>query len=91
LRTQINAEMARRIDPADKKAVADWVKSAFEQRQPRAVVMTPVVAMPVTPSPAAKPAEPSFPPAPPGGVNPVVFVLIGLVVIAVVVAALVLR
>ena len=64
LRTQIQAHLSTREDPADNRAVIQWITAAFEEKRPRAKVMTPVVPSPVVALPPVMTSTPSFPTAP---------------------------
>jgi serine/threonine-protein kinase len=90
LRTQLLAQIAKRDDAADNKAVVEWITAAFEEKRLRAVTMTPVHALPVVKMPPEMTATPSFPPAP-AGLNPRMLVIacgVLLLVIGVVVAVI---
>jgi len=90
LRTQIQAHIATRVDPADNRAVVQWITAAFAEKGPRAKVMTPVVPSPVVTLPPQMTSTPSFPTAP-GGLNPRTLLVVGgllLLVIGVIVATL---
>jgi hypothetical protein len=90
LRTQIQAHIETRVDRADNAAVIRWITEAFEEKRPRAKVMTPVMPLPVVALPAAMTSTPSFPMAPASS-KPRTLLIVGgllLLVIAVIVAIL---
>jgi eukaryotic-like serine/threonine-protein kinase len=55
MRDGIRAVIAQPGNAIDNKGVADWVKWVFEQKRGRAPQLTPMMAMPTTPLPMAKP------------------------------------
>ena len=64
LRTQIQAQISTRVDPADNRAVIQWITAAFEEKRPRAKAMTPVIPLPVVTLPPEMTSKPVFPTAP---------------------------
>jgi hypothetical protein len=68
MRDRIRAVGSRLGDPADDRRVVEWVDWAFEQKQRRAVQLTPMMPIPAfAPSPAAArppPVPARLPPAP---------------------------
>jgi eukaryotic-like serine/threonine-protein kinase len=64
LRTQIEAHIATRVDPADNRTVIEWITAAFEEKRPRVKAMTPVIPSSVVALPPSMTSTPSFPTAP---------------------------
>lgn len=92
LRTQIQQHIATRVDPADNRAVIQWVTAAFEQKAPRAKAMTPVIPSPVVSLPPAMTSVPSFPPAPTSGSPRALLIVVVALLLAIgVTVALILR
>ena len=91
LRAQIQAHVATRVDPADNRAVVQWITAAFEQKGPRAKAVTPVLPVAVVSLPPAMTSTPSFPPAPVRWNPRTLLVVCGLLLIAAIAAIVAVR
>jgi serine/threonine protein kinase len=63
MRDRIRAVSAQLGDPADEQRAIEWVSWAFDQNQPRAIQLTPMMPMPVYSAPSEDAAASASPPA----------------------------